>query len=80
MLAKVEKWGDSLALKIPEIFAVDAQIKNDSVVEVLFADGKITIKPITPPKLTLDELLAGINNNNIHHETDTGISVGNEAW
>ncbi|MBF0242638.1 MAG: AbrB/MazE/SpoVT family DNA-binding domain-containing protein [Desulfamplus sp.] len=80
MLAKVEKWGDSLALKIPETFAVDAQIKNDSVVEVLFLDGKITIKPITTPKLTLDELLAGINNNNIHYETDTGVSVGNEEW
>ena len=24
--------------------------------------------------------LRSINNNNIHHETDTGISVGNEAW
>jgi len=80
MLTKVEKWGNSLALKIPKIFAIHAQIENDSVVELLFEDGKITIKPITPPKLTLDELLAGINNNNIHHEIDTGISVGNEAW
>lgn len=80
MLTKVQKWGNSLALRIPKAFALDAQIENDSIVELLFVDGQIVIKPIAPPKWTLDELLSGINADNIHHETDTGLSVGNEAW
>jgi antitoxin MazE len=80
MLTKVQKWGNSLALRIPKTFALDAQIENDSVVEVLFVDGQIVIKPITPRKWTLDELLAGINTDNIHQETNSGIPVGQEAW
>ncbi|MFH0811748.1 MAG: AbrB/MazE/SpoVT family DNA-binding domain-containing protein [Pseudomonadota bacterium] len=80
MLTKVQKWGNSLALRIPKTFALDAQIENDSVVEVLFVDGQIVVKPIITPKWTLEQLLAGVNTDNIHHETDTGFAVGNEAW
>ena len=80
MLTKVQKWGNSLALRIPKAFAVDAQLKNDSVVEVSFVDGQIVIKPIAVPTWTLEQLLSGVNNNNIHHETDTGTAVGNEVW
>ncbi len=34
MLIKVQKWGNSLALRIPKAFAIDAQLENDSVVEI----------------------------------------------
>lgn len=80
MLTKVQKWGNSLALRIPKTFALDAQIENDSIVEVSFVDGQIVVKPIITPKWTLEQLLAGVNTDNIHHETDTGFAVGNEAW
>lgn len=80
MLAKVQKWGNSLALRIPKAFAQDAQIGNDSVVEVSYTDGQIVIKAIAAPKWTLDELLEGVNEDNIHCETDTGIAVGKEVW
>ncbi len=80
MLTKVQKWGNSLALRIPKAFALDAQLENDSVVEVSLVDGQIVIKPITAPTWTLEQLLSGVNSNNIHHETDTGDAVGNEVW
>ena len=80
MLTKVQKWGNSLALRIPKAFALDAQLENDSVVEVSLVDGRIVIKPITAPTWTLEQLLSGVNSNNIHHETDTGDAVGNEVW
>lgn len=80
MLTKVQKWGNSLALRIPKAFAIDAQIEKDSVVEVSLVDGQIVIKPIAVPTWTLEQLLSGVNNNNIHHETDTGNAVGNEVW
>jgi antitoxin MazE len=80
MLTKVQRWGNSLALRIPKVFALDARLENDSLVEISFADGQIIVKPVSAPSWSLEELLAGINKNNIHHEVDTGFAVGNEAW
>ena len=80
MRTKVQRWGNSLALRIPRAFALDAQLENDSVVDISMVDGQIIIQPVETPNWTLDELLAGINKNNIHHEVDTDSSVGNEAW
>lgn len=80
MLAKVQKWGNSLALRIPKAFALDAQLENDTLVEVSLVDGQIVIKPVIAQNWTLDELLSGVNSDNIHHETSTGETVGNEVW
>jgi antitoxin MazE len=80
MLAKVQKWGNSLALRIPKAFALDAQLENDTLVEVSLVDGQIVIKPVIAQNWTLDELLSGVNSDNIHHETSTGKTVGNEVW
>ena len=80
MLTKVQKWGNSLALRIPKAFALDAQLENDSVVEVSLVDGTIVIKPVSAPAWTLEQLLAGVNSKNIHQEIDTGRSEGNEIW
>jgi len=80
MLTKVQRWGNSLALRIPKAFALDAQLENDSMVEISVVDGQIIVKPVSAPSWSLEELLAGINKRNIHHEVDTGISVGNEVW
>ena len=80
MLTKVQKWGNSLALRIPKPFAIDAHLENDSLVEISIENGKIIITPVTVPDWTLDELLAGINKDNLHTEVDTGSAVGNEIW
>ncbi len=80
MITKVQKWGNSLALRIPKAFADTAKIENDSVVDVSFVDGQIVIKPIIPEKMTLEQLLSGVTENNIHREIDTGDAVGSEAW
>ena len=80
MLTKVQKWGNSLALRIPRAFALDAQLDNDSFVEISIVKGKIVISPVIAPSWTLEELLAGITKNNLHHEIDTGSAIGNEVW
>ena len=80
MLAKVQKWGHSLALRIPKAFALDAHLENDSVVEVALVGGQIVIKLNAVPAWTLEPLLSGVNNDNLQHETDTGNAVGNEVW
>jgi len=80
VLTKVQKWGNSLALRIPKAFALDAQLENNSVVEVSLVDGQIVIKPIAASNLSLEQLLSGVTGNNIHHEVETGAAVGNEVW
>ena len=80
MELQIAKWGNSLALRIPKAFALDAQLENDSFVEISIVEGQIIIKPIVAPSWTLEELLAGINKNNLHHEIDTGSAIGNEVW
>ena len=80
MRTKVQKWGNSLALRIPKAFARDAQLENDSLVEISLVEGQIVITPVQAPGWTLDELLAGINSENIHREIETGSAIGNEIW
>ena len=80
MLTKVQKWGNSLALRIPKAFALDAQLENDSFVEITIIEGQIIITPVAAPSWTLEELLAGVNKKNVNHEIDTGFAVGNELW
>ncbi len=80
MLTKVQKWGNSLALRIPKAFAADARIENDSLVEISLVEGQIVIKPVAIQNLTLELLLGGITADNLHHEITTGNVVGNEIW
>lgn len=80
MVTKVQKWGNSLALRIPKAFAVEAQLENDSFVEISFVKGQIIITPVPAPSWTMDELLASVTEDNLHNEVDTGFAVGNEVW
>ena len=80
MLTKIQRWGNSLALRIPKAFALDAQLENNSFVEISFVDGQIIVKPISAPSWSLEDLLAGINKKNRHHEVNSGSAMGNEVW
>jgi len=78
MQTKVQKWGNSLALRIPKSFALNIDIKQNEFVDLSIGDGKLIITPITEKEYSLKELLAGISENNLHEEFDTGIPVGKE--
>jgi antitoxin MazE len=80
MKTRVQKWGNSLALRIPKTFANEVGLLNESSVEVSLANGKLVVVPIEKPNLSLKKLLAQITEENIHHEVDSGPAVGIEAW
>ena len=80
MKTRVQKWGNSLALRIPKSFATEVGLQKETSVEVSLADGKLVIAPVSQPKPTLKQLLAKITKDNLHSEVDTGPAAGNEAW
>lgn len=80
MKTRVQKWGNSLALRIPKSFATEAGLGKDTPVELSFTKGKLVIQPLAEKPLTLDELLRGVTDENLHGEWDTGPAVGKEAW
>jgi antitoxin MazE len=80
MLTKVQKWGNSIALRIPKAFADEIQIASDSAVELTVEAGKLVITPVERKAYSLDELLALVTPENVHDEIDWGESIGNEVW
>jgi len=80
MQARIQKWGNSLALRIPKTFAVEARLEEGALVDIALVEGQIVIKPSAAHEWTLAELLAGVNPNNIHREIETGPRVGKELW
>ncbi len=80
MRTRVQKWGNSLALRIPKSFAAEVGLQRETAIEISLADGKLVITPLAKPKLTLKQLLAKVTKENLHHEIDTGHAVGNEIW
>ena len=80
MHAKVQKWGNSLALRIPNTFAKDAHLTPGSDVDLSFHNGKIVVDPDPGPQYSLSALLKGITSKNRHSEIDTGSAVGREVW
>lgn len=78
MKVKIQKWGNSLAVRIPKSFALQTEIEQDSVVDLSILEGSIIVKPESrKPKYTLDELLEGVTEANLHGELEFG-SVGKE--
>ncbi|MCL4546652.1 MAG: AbrB/MazE/SpoVT family DNA-binding domain-containing protein [Deltaproteobacteria bacterium] len=80
MLTKIQKWGNSFAVRIPKAFASDVRIEKDSVIEIFIIDNQIVIKPVNAKKYSLKQLLSDVNVNNIHSEIHTGTICGNEIW
>lgn len=77
---KVQKWGNSLAVRIPRPFATQMGLEQNSVVNVSIVNGMLLLEPVEPQKYTLAQLLAGVTAANLHHEIDPGAPLGNEAW
>jgi antitoxin MazE len=80
MLAKVQKWGNSLGLRIPRAFAADARLEPGSVVDVSLERGGLMVRPVRRKKYALADLLKGIAKRNLHGEVATGDPVGREVW
>lgn len=80
MLIKVQKWGNSLALRIPKSLAEEAGLEQGKPVDIRYEDGELRIRKRHRKHYDLDELLASVPDDYDEGEWDTGPAVGNEVW
>lgn len=80
MRTKVQRWGNSLAVRIPKAFAEEVGLTDDSPIEMRLVDGGLLLEPSFVRPLSLDELLGAVTESNRHDEIDTGPAQGSEAW
>jgi antitoxin MazE len=77
---QVSKWGNSLAVRIPQAIVRDARLtEGDKLSLDLADDGSIVLRS-RHRKYTLDELVAKIKPTNRHNEMDWGAPQGKESW
>jgi antitoxin MazE len=80
MKTAVQRWGNSLAVRIPRAFAAETRIQDGSEVELTLKGGALVVRPVRRPKLALSALLKKVTLSNRHAEVTTGKSLGQEVW
>ena len=77
MQAIVQKWGNSLGLRLPSVWVKDNEIRSGSKVEIIAEKGKMTI---LPQKKSLSDLMELVTDQNKHAEIETFEKIGSEEW
>ncbi|HEX9775666.1 MAG TPA: AbrB/MazE/SpoVT family DNA-binding domain-containing protein [Actinomycetota bacterium] len=80
MKSTIRRWGNSLGLRIPKVFAQQAGLRDGSPVDIALEDHALIIRPLLPLVEDLDQLLRGVTRSNIHESVDTGTPTGREVW
>ena len=80
MIATVQKWGNSLGIRIPKPIAQDSSMREGSSVEMMVENGRVILAPTKRARYQLGSMLKSISDKNLHAEVDVGESVGREAW
>ena len=80
MQTKIQKWGNSLGLRIPRSFAAEAQVQEGSTVDLSVENGGLRVRPLRTRRYALSVLLRKVKRGNLHREVRTGEPTGREAW
>jgi antitoxin MazE len=78
-MSTVQKWGNSLAVRIPAVLAGQLELGDGAEVEVSIRNGELVVRPIRTQKLSLRDLLKNCKPSQLHGETDFGEDVGREV-
>lgn len=80
MITKIQKWGNSLGIRLPSVFTKELELKENSAVEIKVADKKIVIEPVEIVQVDLNDLLSKVSEENIHKEILIDGPEGKEIW
>jgi antitoxin MazE len=80
MITKIQKWGNSLGLRIPKGVARGVRVREGTTVMLAVSNGRLVVAPLETRGYELETLLAGVTRKNLHAAVDTGDPVGRESW
>ena len=78
MTIRVQKWGNSLGVRIPKAIARQNQISEGTELEVVSKNGGVVLR--APKAPSLKQLLAEMRPSNRPQLVNWGKPVGKEAW
>ncbi len=78
MEAVVQKWGNSIGIRIPSLYVKELELKDGEIVSIREKKGKIIIQP--QKKMTLADLLENVTEENLHEPTEDWVPQGKEEW
>jgi antitoxin MazE len=79
MQTTIKKWGNSLAVRLPQHIAADLRIEEGVAVELAIEDNALIVKPARK-KYQLAELLKSHKKSQNHKESSWGRAKGKEVW
>ena len=79
MLTKIQKWGNSLAVRISQAVAKETQLCVGETVNLISQGGQIVIIPVRQQRYKLEGLLRDITPRNLHDEVASGNAIGKEV-
>jgi len=77
---KIQKWGNSLAVRIPKSFAQEAGVTAGSDVHLTVREDGLLVRPARTRRPKLRDHLRQVKRSNRHGEVKTGKPVGKEVW
>ena len=80
MQTQVQKWGNSLGLRIPRRLGEQIGLDAGNAVSLSAKNGELVVMPAVPTCLSLDELLAAVSDSNLHSSVETRSGVGAEIF
>ena len=78
-MATVQKWGNSLAIRIPTAIAAQIEVSEGAVVDFEVRDGRLVVHPVKRNSVRLEDLLKDCKPSQLHGEVDFGEDVGREV-
>ena len=78
MTTKLQKWGNSYAVRIPKNLVQDLDLEQGADVEIKYHNQSLVIKPKKQKEYSLKELIKGITPKNRHKVVFDGQDVGKE--
>ena len=72
MRVRLQKWGNSLALRIPKPFAGEADVSEGAELDLVVSEGRLVPTPVRRRRPSLAQLLSRVTPKNLHGEVDSG--------
>ena len=79
MKTTAQKWGNSLAIRVPKSVAEEAGLREKDPVDIEVREGTLIVRPQLRRVYRLEDLLKRITSRNVHHEIDFGGPAGREV-